>query len=197
MHNFRWIFPFSLPIGCQKVLMHPNLYGKMYWLVLKRVLQEANGLVIGCKFASSLVLLQGGGRNFGPHIRAQPKVEYPPGGCPQSWIPVPNTGISVLYVVSFIFDNIIISLAQWMNAHSKYIWWIFVHSSSESITIFCGFDNSGIFGVCLLQNLRGCKNYGCSGISEKETIVYYMSVQAAEFDCQLQDELAELGVTLE
>ena len=57
MHNFRWIFPFSLPIGCQKVLMHPNLYGKKYWLVLKRVLQEANGLVIGCKFASSLVLL--------------------------------------------------------------------------------------------------------------------------------------------
>ena len=57
MHNFRWIFPFSLPIGCQKVLMHPNLYGKKYWLVLKRVLQEANGFVIGCKFASSLVLL--------------------------------------------------------------------------------------------------------------------------------------------
>ena len=55
MHNFRWIFPFSLPIGCQKVLMHPNLYGKKYWLVLKRVLQEANGLVIGCKFASSLL----------------------------------------------------------------------------------------------------------------------------------------------
>ena len=44
MHNFRWIFPFSLPTGCQKVLMHPNLYGKKYWLVLKRVLQEANGL---------------------------------------------------------------------------------------------------------------------------------------------------------
>ena len=55
MHTFRWIFPFSLPIGCQKVLMHPNLYGKKYWLVLKRVLQEGNGLVIGCKFASSLV----------------------------------------------------------------------------------------------------------------------------------------------
>ena len=35
--------------------MHPNLYGKKYWLVLKRVLQEENGLVIGCKFASSLV----------------------------------------------------------------------------------------------------------------------------------------------
>ena len=78
IHNFRWIFPFSLPIGCLKVLMHPNLYGKKYWLVLKRVLQEANGFVIGCKFASSLVLLQGGGRNFGPHIRTQPKVEYPP-----------------------------------------------------------------------------------------------------------------------
>ena len=90
MHKFRWIFPFSLPIGCQKVLMHPNLYGKKYWLVLKRVLQEVNGLVIGCKFASSLVLLLGGGRNFGPHIRTQPKVEYPPGGSEDAGVSRPN-----------------------------------------------------------------------------------------------------------
>ena len=78
MHNFRWIFPFSLPIGCQKVLMHPNLYGKKYWLVLKRVLQEANDFVIGCKFASSLVLwveLETSGRTSVPN----PKLSTPPG----------------------------------------------------------------------------------------------------------------------
>ena len=39
-------FFLSLPIGCQKVLMHANL---------QRALQETNGLDIGCKFASSLV----------------------------------------------------------------------------------------------------------------------------------------------
>ena len=32
-YNFQWIFSFSLPIGCQKVLMHANLHGKKYWLV--------------------------------------------------------------------------------------------------------------------------------------------------------------------
>ena len=32
-------FPFGLPTGCQKVLMHPILHDKMYRLVLKRVLQ--------------------------------------------------------------------------------------------------------------------------------------------------------------
>ena len=48
-------FSFSLPIGCQKVLMHPNLYGKKYWVCLKRALQETNGLDIGCKSAFSLV----------------------------------------------------------------------------------------------------------------------------------------------
>ena len=36
MLNFRWFFSFGLPIGCQKVLMHPNLHGKKYWLVLKK-----------------------------------------------------------------------------------------------------------------------------------------------------------------
>ena len=48
-------FSFGSPIGCQKVLLHPNLHGKKYCLVLKRTLQETNGLDIGCKFASSLV----------------------------------------------------------------------------------------------------------------------------------------------
>ena len=48
-------------------------------MVLKRALQETNGFDIGSKFASSLVFLSGGGRNFGPHIRTQLKVEYPPG----------------------------------------------------------------------------------------------------------------------
>ena len=48
---------FGLSIGCQKVLMHPNLYCKKHWLVLKRALQKTNGLDIGSKFASSLVLL--------------------------------------------------------------------------------------------------------------------------------------------
>ena len=51
------IFSFSLPIGCQKVLMHHNLNGKSIDWFKKRALQEANGLVIGCKFAPSLVLL--------------------------------------------------------------------------------------------------------------------------------------------
>ena len=57
IHNFRWIFSFGLSIGCQKVLMHPNLHCKKHWLVLKRALQETNGFYIGSKFASSLVLL--------------------------------------------------------------------------------------------------------------------------------------------
>ena len=60
--------------------MHPNLHCKKHWLVLKRALQETNVLDVGSKFASSLVLLKGGGRNFGPHIRTQLKVEYPPPG---------------------------------------------------------------------------------------------------------------------
>ena len=30
IHNFQGIFSFSLPIGCQKVLMHVNLHGKKY-----------------------------------------------------------------------------------------------------------------------------------------------------------------------
>ena len=50
---------FDIFFLCQKVLMHPNLHGKMYWLFFfflkaqKRPLQEKkNGLDIGCKFAS-------------------------------------------------------------------------------------------------------------------------------------------------
>ena len=50
-------FSFGLPIGCQKVLMCPNLHSKKCCLVKERALQETNGLDIGCKFASSLVLL--------------------------------------------------------------------------------------------------------------------------------------------
>ena len=46
---------FGLPIGCQKVLMHPNLHCKKYLMVLKRALLETNGLDIGSKFASSLI----------------------------------------------------------------------------------------------------------------------------------------------
>ena len=45
----------GLPIGCQKVLMYPNLHGKKYRLVQTRALQETNGLDIACKFAPSLV----------------------------------------------------------------------------------------------------------------------------------------------
>ena len=48
-------FSFGLPIGCQIVPLHPNSHGKKYCLVLKRALQETNGLDKGCKFASSLV----------------------------------------------------------------------------------------------------------------------------------------------
>ena len=48
-------FSFGLPIGCQKVLMHPNLHGIKYLFVSKRALQETDGLDIGCKFVSSLV----------------------------------------------------------------------------------------------------------------------------------------------
>ena len=48
-------FSFSLLIGCQKVLMHANLHGKKYWLVLIRALYETNGLDKGRKFASYLV----------------------------------------------------------------------------------------------------------------------------------------------
>ena len=49
-------FSCGLPIGCQKVLKHPNLYGKSTdCFKKKRALQETNGLDIGCKFASSLV----------------------------------------------------------------------------------------------------------------------------------------------
>ena len=43
-------FSFGLSIGCQKVLMHPNLHCKKHWLV-----QETNGFYKGSKFASSLV----------------------------------------------------------------------------------------------------------------------------------------------
>ena len=77
MHNFRWIFPFSLPIGCLKVLMHYNLCGKKYWLVLKRVLQEANGLVIGCNLRllwfSYRVVVETSGRTSVPN----PKLSTP------------------------------------------------------------------------------------------------------------------------
>ena len=55
MHNFRWFFSFSLLIGCQKVLMHPNYMVKSTDWFKKRALKEANDLVIGCKFAPSLV----------------------------------------------------------------------------------------------------------------------------------------------
>ena len=78
MHNFCWIFPFSLPIGCQKVLMHPNLYGKKYWLVLKRVLQEANGLVSGLQMRLPWfcyrVVVETSGRTSVPN----PKLSTPP-----------------------------------------------------------------------------------------------------------------------
>ena len=46
---------FSLPIGCQKVLLHPNLHGKSTYWFKKGPFKKQNGLDIGCKFASSLV----------------------------------------------------------------------------------------------------------------------------------------------
>ena len=47
---------FGLPIGCQKVPMHPNLHCKQALIGLKkRALQETNGLDIGSKFAFPLV----------------------------------------------------------------------------------------------------------------------------------------------
>ena len=45
---------------------------------LKKALQEANGLDIGCKLGSSLVYEQGSGRNFGLDIRStRLKFKYP------------------------------------------------------------------------------------------------------------------------
>ena len=40
---FDEFFLWALPIGCQKVPMHPDSNGKKYWLVLKKALQETNG----------------------------------------------------------------------------------------------------------------------------------------------------------
>ena len=48
-------FSSGLPMGCQKVPMHPNSHGKKYWFVEKKALQETNDSDIDCKFSSSLV----------------------------------------------------------------------------------------------------------------------------------------------
>ena len=50
MLNFRFIFSFGLPIGCQKVsrsIRIPVSTG----CFLKRALEETNGLDIGCKLS--------------------------------------------------------------------------------------------------------------------------------------------------
>ena len=56
MHDFWWIFSFSLPIGCQKVLMHANLQGtdwfkkgpsKHKWFRHRSQICIFSGLVIG------------------------------------------------------------------------------------------------------------------------------------------------------
>ena len=50
-----FVFSFGLPIGCQKVFIHPNLYGKSTDWYKKRAPSRKNGLDIGWKFVSSLV----------------------------------------------------------------------------------------------------------------------------------------------
>ena len=63
--------------------MHPNLYmvqnANLFWkgpFKKLMVLSHLLCLNIGCKCASSLVYLEGGGRKFGPDIRTQLKFEY-------------------------------------------------------------------------------------------------------------------------
>ena len=74
-------FSIDLPIGCQKVFMHPNLHGKKVlvglnkgpsrnkWFRHRLQICLFSGLVIGWWY----------GQNFGPHIHTKLKVEYPPG----------------------------------------------------------------------------------------------------------------------
>ena len=75
---FCFCFSFSLPVGCQKY-MHPNLYGKKYWLVWRKGLSRSKW------FRHRLQICVFSGLVIGWWLKLRAAHQYPT----QSWVPPP------------------------------------------------------------------------------------------------------------